>query len=113
MVKVALHFAQGALHVLDEMMAGAGQAAHGRDGFALSVVIGDDEDFAIIAQAMSGAFDDLIGGLARFRKEDFDLGSGVYFGSAEGSACAIEDDGERSTGGVLVLGQPMDEFVTG
>jgi hypothetical protein len=102
----------GADHV-HEIEAAGGGITHGKDGFAFGVVVGDDEGLAVGAEAMGGPFDEVVGGVAWWGEEDFDGGGGLGSVGAWGSASAVEDDGDRGAGGVLVTGEEVDEFLAG
>ncbi len=108
---VVLDFGEGAFNGLNEAQTTGGHAAHGDDGVALGVVIGDGKDFAVGAESVRGAFDDFIGGLAGAGVEDFEFGGGFDGGKAAAGVGAVEDNGNGGADGVAVKGEAADEFI--
>src|SRR5690349_16337560 len=111
--QVFLQSGQGVLHHINEVETTGGGAAHADDDVAFGVVVGDGEDFAVGFEAVGGAFDEVVGGLAGFGEEDLDVAVGVGFRGVGGCAGAVEEDGDGGAGGVLVAGEDVDEFVAG
>lgn len=108
-LEIDLQFAESGLDLADEGFATLGMAAHGDDGVAFGVVVGDGEDFAVGAEAVGDPLDHVVGGLALARVEDFDLWAGGDLGDSGGGTLAIEEDGEGNPGHVLVAGELVDQ----
>lgn len=112
-LEVVLQFAQGAFHGLNETQTTCGHPAHGDDGVALGIVVGDGQDFPVGAQPVRNTFDHIVGGLPGAGEENFQFRGGFDGGKAGPGVGAVKDDGDRRADGVTVKSQPMDEFVAG
>jgi hypothetical protein len=104
-------FSERGLDGLDEVQATGSYAAQGDDGVALREIIRDNEHFAVTAEAMGGAFDKVIGGLARAGVKDFHFGRGFDGGEADVSVGAVENNGYGGADGVAIERETVDEFV--
>ena len=65
-------FAEDTVDVLNEVFAALCHAAHGNDGVALGVVVGDGEGFAVGLEAVGDALDEVVGGFSFSRKNDLE-----------------------------------------
>ena len=108
---VVLQLGEGVFHGLNEAPATGRHPAQGDDGVALGVVVGDGQDFAVGAETVGGAFDDVIGGLAGAGVKDFEFRGGFNGGKAVPGVRAIEDDGDGRADGVAVKREAVDELV--
>lgn len=96
---------------LNEVQATRRHPAHRDDGVALGIIVGHGEDFAVGAEAVRGAFNNLIGGLAGARIKNFHLIRGFDGGEAAIGIGAVKHDGDRRADGVVVKGEVMDKFI--
>ena len=111
---LAIQFLQSLLHILNEIHTTRGHAAERQYGLALGMVVGDREDFAVIAKAMRNAFDDLIGALTRFRIQDFHLqGRGWADRARRGRTSSIENNRNRSAACILIESEHSNQLVAG
>ena len=106
-----LHFGKGAFHGLNKTVTTGGHAAHRDDGVALGIVVGDGQHFTVGAEAVRGAFDDVIGGLAGAGVKNLKLGGGFDGGKAASRVGAVKDNGNGGADGVAVEGEAADEFI--
>jgi len=106
-------FAEDTVDVFDEVFAALGHAAHGDDGVALGVVVGDGEGFAVGLEAIGHTLDEVVGGFSFSRKYDLEWIGRNGFRSFLGRASAIEEERDRRADAVGVLGEHADERLAG
>ncbi len=106
-------FAEDSIDFEDEILAALGHAAHGDDGVAFGVVVGDGKGFAVRLEAVCGALNEVIGSFAGTGIDDFEGRGGRILGRPTAGTGAIEKQSEGRADAVGVLGDHANERLAG
>ena len=104
---------QGFSHLPDEPTTARREPIHRNHRIALGVVVRDREHLAPRGEAVRGAFDHLVRGLAVAREQHFDGVRGIMRTRRPPAARAVKENSHRCADGVLVMREATDELIPG